>query len=263
MTLGDRIRRHRQKAGPSQEAVAELVGVSRQAVTKWETGQSTPSTENLFRLAEVFGTTVDLLIAEENAPSSVAREMYRLMKEEEAEKAAQLRRRKRKDLAFTLLSAAGYLLLYLLGRLLWCTDHDISFMGFLLYAAPKGPHSYLYGWLLSSRLFWYAMLLSVLPSLRGKHRFSLTALGGFALAMVFGICLGPTIYGTGEYGWAYWGGVFLVSLLMGTVLQKMGTRGIPLRSRPTLLWLALYTAALLLMLLLVRMAIPSWQGIPG
>ena len=66
-----------------------------------------------------------------------------------------------------------------------------------------------------------------------------------------------------KYGWAYWGGVFLVSLLMGTVLQKMGTRGIPLRSRQTLLWLALYTAALLLMLLLVRMAIPSWQGIPG
>jgi len=61
MTLGERIRSQRNRSGLSQERVAELVGVSRQAVTKWESGQSAPSTENLFRLAEVFGTTVDML----------------------------------------------------------------------------------------------------------------------------------------------------------------------------------------------------------
>lgn len=64
MTLGKRIKACRQQSGMSQEKVAELVGVSRQAVTKWETNQSAPSTENLFRLADIFGTTVDLLLPE-------------------------------------------------------------------------------------------------------------------------------------------------------------------------------------------------------
>ena len=65
MTLGERIKACRQQAGMSQEKVAELVGISRQAVTKWETNQSAPSTENLFKLAEIFETTVDMLLHEE------------------------------------------------------------------------------------------------------------------------------------------------------------------------------------------------------
>ena len=52
MTLGERIKSCRQKAGLSQEKLAELAGVSRQAVTKWEAGQSAPSTENLLKLAD-------------------------------------------------------------------------------------------------------------------------------------------------------------------------------------------------------------------
>lgn len=67
MTLGERIRTCRQQAGMSQEKVAELVGISRQSVTKWETNRSAPSTENLFKLAEIFGTTVDLLLPEKAA----------------------------------------------------------------------------------------------------------------------------------------------------------------------------------------------------
>ena len=73
MTLGERIKNQRTRAGLSQERVAELVGVSRQSVTKWESGQSAPSTENLFRLAEIFGTTVDMLLDipdEKNAQST-------------------------------------------------------------------------------------------------------------------------------------------------------------------------------------------------
>ena len=65
MTLGERIKTCRQKVGMSQEKVAELVGVSRQAVTKWEANQSAPNTENLFKLAEIFGTTVDMLLESE------------------------------------------------------------------------------------------------------------------------------------------------------------------------------------------------------
>lgn len=71
MTLGERIKACRQQAGMSQEKVAELVGISRQAVTKWETNQSAPSTDNLFKLAEIFGTTVDLLLPEKTATEEI------------------------------------------------------------------------------------------------------------------------------------------------------------------------------------------------
>lgn len=63
MSLGERIGTHRKNLGLSQEQLAELVGVSRQAVTKWETGQSAPSTEHLLKLAAALGTTVDILLA--------------------------------------------------------------------------------------------------------------------------------------------------------------------------------------------------------
>jgi len=54
MALGKKIKEERNKKGFTQEKIAELVGVSRQAVTKWESGQSTPSMENLITLAGIF-----------------------------------------------------------------------------------------------------------------------------------------------------------------------------------------------------------------
>jgi len=64
MELHDRIKQCRQNVGLTQEQVAEAMNVSRQAVTKWENGKSAPSTENLFKLASLFGTTVDFLLPE-------------------------------------------------------------------------------------------------------------------------------------------------------------------------------------------------------
>ena len=62
MALGERIRELRKRAGLSQETLAVQLGVSRQAVTKWEMDQSAPSTENLLKLAEIFETTTDILL---------------------------------------------------------------------------------------------------------------------------------------------------------------------------------------------------------
>lgn len=59
--LGKRIAKLRQDAGFSQEKLAEMLDVSRQAVTKWESGKSNPDTENLLRLAEIFGCSIDEL----------------------------------------------------------------------------------------------------------------------------------------------------------------------------------------------------------
>ena len=54
MTLGENIKNRREELKLSQEYVAEQLGVSRQAVSKWETGQSEPTASNLIQLAEVF-----------------------------------------------------------------------------------------------------------------------------------------------------------------------------------------------------------------
>ena len=53
--LGARIRTLRKERGLSQEALAQALKVSRQAVTKWEDGSSLPSTANLFALSGFFG----------------------------------------------------------------------------------------------------------------------------------------------------------------------------------------------------------------
>lgn len=61
MELGTRIQQLRKARGISQERLAEEMGVSRQAVSKWEQGLSLPSTENLLALAELFAVSADEL----------------------------------------------------------------------------------------------------------------------------------------------------------------------------------------------------------
>ena len=51
--------------GFSQEAIAEKIGISRQAYAKWETGATIPDIEKCSLLAEVYGTTIDSLIRTE------------------------------------------------------------------------------------------------------------------------------------------------------------------------------------------------------
>lgn len=63
-SLGEVLKRHREDCKMTQEFVAESIGVSRQAVSKWETGASDPSTSNLLTLAKLFNTTVEELLHE-------------------------------------------------------------------------------------------------------------------------------------------------------------------------------------------------------
>jgi len=62
MTLGATIQRKRSERGLSQEQLAEQVGVSRQAVSKWEVGDAIPDTDKLIPLARALGITVDELL---------------------------------------------------------------------------------------------------------------------------------------------------------------------------------------------------------
>ena len=59
MKLNEKIYDCRKKAGLSQDALAEQIGVSRQAVSKWEIGSAQPDLDNIVALAKVFGVTTD------------------------------------------------------------------------------------------------------------------------------------------------------------------------------------------------------------
>lgn len=229
MTLGERIRTCRQKAGMSQEKVAELMGVSRQAVTKWEGDRSAPNTENLFKLAEIFGTTVDLLlVSEDDGRQPPAEQICARCKLEAAGEAARKKQALKRNMSIALLVAVGYIGLYLAGRVIWCDFSQSSLTGWLFTVRPSGEHSYLYGWLLSRDLFWYAMAISVLPALLGKHGFSWITLLGFAVGLVTGILFGPypegAAIGHSDYGWAIWGAAYLASVVAGVIIERYRRR---------------------------------------
>ena len=225
MALGERIKACRQSAGMSQEKVAELVGVSRQAVTKWEVNQSAPNTENLFKLAEIFGITVDMLLASEDEnKQSPAEQIYYLYKVEEEKKNTIKKQKLRRNILIALFITVVYMAIYLIGRIIWCDWSQSNLIGWLVNAIPSGEHSYLYGWLLSSNLFWYAMVISVIPAFWGKHKFSCTTLIGFVIGFVAGMILGPypegAAIGHGHYGWAIWGAIYLMSIVAGIIVER-------------------------------------------
>ena len=64
ISLGEAIKEHRMSRNMTQEFVAESLGVSRQAVSKWESGASDPSTTNLIALAKLLGVKVEDLLKE-------------------------------------------------------------------------------------------------------------------------------------------------------------------------------------------------------
>lgn len=65
MALSDKIIRLRKMNGWSQEELAEKMRVSRQAVSKWESGQSVPDLEKILALSKLFGVTTDYLLKDE------------------------------------------------------------------------------------------------------------------------------------------------------------------------------------------------------
>lgn len=60
--LGEALKEQRLRCQMTQEFVAERLGVSRQAVSKWENGTSDPSTSNLLALAKLYGISAETLL---------------------------------------------------------------------------------------------------------------------------------------------------------------------------------------------------------
>lgn len=273
MSLGERIREQRRKKGLSQERLAEMTGVSRQAVTKWEAGQTAPSTENLFRLADIFDVSVDVLVGttvkqKQAAPAEqtdaaertdMAEQLYRLYKKERKEKAESVRNRLWKRLKMALFILAGYAVIYLGGRLFLLRsviNGEYSLTAWLFGNAAARDAGYLYGWLCQQKLFLCSLLISSVPALFGKYRFGFTTLFGFAAGLLLGGPLGNypegAAYGHGHYGWAIWGGVYLLSAVMGILLERMTKRGAISKPKTLILWSSIFLACVCVIVLFIR-----------
>lgn len=67
MTFGEKLQSLRQKAGMSQDALAERLEVSRQAVSRWERDETMPEPDKIVVLADLFGVTTDYLLRREQS----------------------------------------------------------------------------------------------------------------------------------------------------------------------------------------------------
>ena len=76
MTFGDKLRESRKAAGLSQEELAEKLNVSRQAITKWETGAGIPDIGNLMTISNLFGIALDDFISEEKLAKPAKVRLY-------------------------------------------------------------------------------------------------------------------------------------------------------------------------------------------
>ena len=74
MTLGEKIYYYRKKCKLSQEELAAQVGVSRQAVSRWELGEATPEVEKLLSLSRTFSITTDQLLSPDPPEETAAAE---------------------------------------------------------------------------------------------------------------------------------------------------------------------------------------------
>ena len=76
MTFAEKLKSIRKQAGMSQERLAEKLGVSRQAVTKWETDAGIPDIENIMTISALFDISIDELLSNEKGAKKPADYLY-------------------------------------------------------------------------------------------------------------------------------------------------------------------------------------------
>ena len=71
MTLADKLKEARKNAGLTQNELAEKICVSRQAITKWESGKGIPDVENLRTISKVLDVSIDFLLDDEGVADKI------------------------------------------------------------------------------------------------------------------------------------------------------------------------------------------------
>ena len=137
MTLGEKILALRKARGWSQEELAGRIGVTRQALSRWESDAAVPDTVNVVQMADLFGVSCDYLLREEwteersNLPADGKAKEQRIV-----------------AWALTALGAAGTLVLMIIWSMDWATS-----------STNQGPLAY---WLGRGLLWLFLMCWSVL-----------------------------------------------------------------------------------------------------
>ena len=81
--IADRLVKLRKKYGYSQEELADKLGLSRQAVSKWERAEASPDTDNLICLAKLYGVSLDELLATDDDVETIVNEQVKEDKKED------------------------------------------------------------------------------------------------------------------------------------------------------------------------------------
>ena len=81
MTVGQRIAQKRKELGLSQEALGERLGVSRQAIYKWESDAALPEIEKLVNLSREFSVSIDWLLGEGDESRELTPDQLRMVEE--------------------------------------------------------------------------------------------------------------------------------------------------------------------------------------
>ena len=76
MTFAEKLKSIRKQMGISQELLAEKIGVSRQAVTKWETDAGIPDIENILSISNLFNISIDELLSNEIAAPNTSEYLF-------------------------------------------------------------------------------------------------------------------------------------------------------------------------------------------
>ena len=74
MRLSEKIMDLRKRSGWSQEELAERLGISRQSVSKWETGESIPDIDKIIRMSELWNVSTDYLLKDDEIGRASCRE---------------------------------------------------------------------------------------------------------------------------------------------------------------------------------------------
>ncbi len=223
MTLGERIRSCRTRANMTQEQLAESMQISRQAVTKWESGQSAPSTENLFKLAELFGTTVDfLLTASESSPPPEAAPT------EAVSGRIPLKVSQppiHKNICTALLLGAGFYAFFLFYKLFRCEIGFDRGLFFFLFDFDSRSLPYPFSWLLHNHVYLICAAVSVIPALFGRKWFACTSASAFVIGVLISEPLGNMFEYINDVGvrvnhaWSIWFLCYLGGILLGILRE--------------------------------------------
>ena len=158
MTTGEKIALQRRKAGFSQEALAGQLGISRQAISRWETNESLPDTEKIIRLSRLFGVSTDYLLLDDTEDGSLS----------PASRAGSASAPPRWFRPLGILLARGGILLALLGlagAILWAFQTDQWYTDFGRFGTAlffKWPGSILLGGLIALLLALLLLIFDIL-----------------------------------------------------------------------------------------------------